>query len=158
MSADTRQASATARTSTRSEGADAVLRRAMPPLQRFWPGAASGFLSEASAVALLACSAWLIVFASEQPPVMFLGAAVVGVRAFALSRAAFRYTERLASHDAALRQLAVTRSDRGDGPVLAAAPAVAAVLARARPGRMRGGWSEPGRLAPRRSDERRLPQ
>ncbi len=111
MSADTRQASATARTSTRSEGADAVLRRAMPPLRRFWPGAASGFLSEASAVALLACSAWLIVFASEQPPVMFLGAAVVGVRAFALSRAAFRYTERLASHDAALRQLAVTRSD-----------------------------------------------
>lgn len=88
-----------------------VLRRAMPSLRRFWPGAASGFLSEASAVALLACSAWLIVRASEQPPVMYLSAAVVGVRAFALSRAAFRYTERLASHDAALRQLAVTRTD-----------------------------------------------
>lgn len=42
---------------------------------------------------------------------MYLSAAVVGVRAFALSRAAFRYTERLASHDAALRQLAVTRTD-----------------------------------------------
>ncbi|WP_447950177.1 thiol reductant ABC exporter subunit CydC [Microbacterium aurum] len=89
----------------------AILRRAMPPWRRFWPGAASGFLSEASAVALLACSAWLIVFASEQPPVLFLGTAVVGVRAFALSRAAFRYTERLASHDAALRQLATTRTD-----------------------------------------------
>ncbi|MFT4051326.1 MAG: thiol reductant ABC exporter subunit CydC [Microbacterium sp.] len=88
-----------------------VLRRAMPPLRRFWPGAAAGFLSEASAVALLACSAWLIVRASEQPAVMYLSAAVVGVRAFALARAAFRYTERLASHDAALRQLAVTRSD-----------------------------------------------
>lgn len=88
-----------------------VLRRAMPSLRRFWPGAAAGFLSEASAVALLACSAWLIVRASEQPPVMYLSAAVVGVRAFALSRAAFRYTERLASHDAALRQLAVTRTD-----------------------------------------------
>lgn len=88
-----------------------ILRRAMPPLRRFWPGAASGFLSEASAVALLACSAWLIVFASEQPPVLFLGAAVVGVRAFALSRATFRYTERLASHDATLRQLATTRTD-----------------------------------------------
>ena len=88
-----------------------ILRRAMPPWRRFWPGAASGFLTEASAVALLACSAWLIVYASEQPPVMFLGAAVVGVRAFALSRAAFRYTERLASHDAALRQLAQTRTD-----------------------------------------------
>lgn len=88
-----------------------VLRRAMPSLRRFWPGAASGFLSEASAVALLACSAWLIVRASEQPAVMYLSAAVVGVRAFALSRAAFRYSERLASHDAALRQLAVTRTD-----------------------------------------------
>lgn len=88
-----------------------ILRLAMPPLRRFWAGAASGFLSEASAVALLACSAWLIVRASEQPAVMYLSAAVVGVRAFALSRAAFRYTERLASHDAALRQLAVTRTD-----------------------------------------------
>ncbi len=91
--------------------ANDILRRAMPPWRRFWPGAASGFLSEASAVALLACSAWLIVRASEQPAVMYLSAAVVGVRAFALSRAAFRYTERLASHDAALRQLAVTRTD-----------------------------------------------
>ncbi|WP_431803095.1 thiol reductant ABC exporter subunit CydC [Microbacterium sp. bgisy203] len=91
--------------------ANDILRRAMPSLRRFWPGAASGFLSEASAVALLACSAWLIVRASEQPAVMYLSVAVVGVRAFALSRATFRYTERLASHDAALRQLAVTRTD-----------------------------------------------
>lgn len=91
--------------------ANDILRRAMPPWRRFWPGAASGFLSEASAVALLACSAWLIVRASEQPAVMYLSAAVVGVRAFALSRAAFRYTERLTSHNAALRQLAVTRTD-----------------------------------------------
>ncbi|WP_292833992.1 thiol reductant ABC exporter subunit CydC [Microbacterium sp.] len=88
-----------------------VLRGAMPPARRFWPGAAAGFLSEASAVALLAVSAWLIVRASEQPAVMYISMAVVGVRAFALSRAAFRYVERLASHDAALRQLAATRSD-----------------------------------------------
>ncbi|MFT3797099.1 thiol reductant ABC exporter subunit CydC [Microbacterium sp.] len=88
-----------------------VLRGAMPPARRFWPGAASAFLSEASAVALLAVSAWLIVRAAERPLVMYITAAVVGVRAFALSRAAFRYTERLASHDAALRQLAVTRTD-----------------------------------------------
>lgn len=100
-----------AREKPTSTTARAILRRAMPPLRRFLPGAASGFLSEASAVALLACSAWLIVFASEQPPVLHLGAAVVGVRAFALSRAAFRYTERLASHDAALHQLAATRTD-----------------------------------------------
>ena len=87
-----------------------VLSGAMPPARRFWPGAASAFLSEASAVALLAVSAWLIVRASEQPLVMYITAAVVGVRLFALTRAAFRYTDRLASHDAALRQLASTRT------------------------------------------------
>ncbi|MFV0374483.1 MAG: thiol reductant ABC exporter subunit CydC, partial [Microbacterium sp.] len=88
-----------------------VLRAAMPPARRFWPAAASAFASEGSAVALLAVSAWLIVRASEQPPVMYLSAAVVGVRAFALSRASFRYTERLWGHDAALGQLAVARTD-----------------------------------------------
>lgn len=87
-----------------------VLRQALPPAKRFWPALASGFLSEASAVALLAVSAWLIVRASEQPPVLYLGAAVVGVRLFALSRAVFRYTERLASHDAVLRQLSTMRT------------------------------------------------
>ena len=87
-----------------------VLRGAIPPLRRFWPAIASGFLSEASAVALLAVSAWLIVRASEQPPVLYLSAAVVGVRLFALTRASFRYLERLTGHDAALRQLAATRS------------------------------------------------
>lgn len=88
-----------------------VLRGAVPPARRFWPAIASGFLSEASAVALLAVSAWLIVRASEQPPVLYLSMAVVGVRLFALSRASFRYLERLTGHDASLRQLAATRSD-----------------------------------------------
>lgn len=88
-----------------------VLRGAMPPTRRFWTALASGFLTEASAIALLACSAWLIVRASEQPAVMYITAAVVGVRAFAISRAVFRYLERLTSHDAALRQLASTRTD-----------------------------------------------
>ncbi|KRB38743.1 thiol reductant ABC exporter subunit CydC [Microbacterium sp. Root180] len=87
-----------------------VLRGALPPVRRFWPALASGFASEASAVALLAVSAWLIVRASEQPPVLYLSAAVVGVRFFALSRASFRYLERLTGHDAALRQLATTRA------------------------------------------------
>lgn len=88
-----------------------VLRGAMPPPRRFWRALATGFATEASAVALLACSAWLIVRASEQPAVMYVMAAVVGVRAFAISRAVFRYLERLTSHDAALRQLATTRTD-----------------------------------------------
>ncbi|KAF2414109.1 thiol reductant ABC exporter subunit CydC [Microbacterium sp. B35-04] len=89
----------------------AVLRGAMPPARRFGWALAAGFASEASAVALLAVSAWLIVRASEQPPVLYLSAAVVGVRFFAISRASFRYLERLTGHDAALRQLASTRAD-----------------------------------------------
>ncbi len=88
----------------------AVLRGALPPAKRLWPALAAGFASEASAVALLATSAWLIVRASEMPPVLYLSAAVVGVRFFALSRAVFRYLERLAGHDAALRQLATSRA------------------------------------------------
>ncbi|WP_426326047.1 thiol reductant ABC exporter subunit CydC [Microbacterium sp. E-13] len=83
----------------------------MPPARRFWWALAAGFAAEASAVALLAVSAWLIVRASEQPPVLYLSAAVVGVRFFAISRATFRYLERLTGHDAALRQLASTRAD-----------------------------------------------
>ncbi|HOA87038.1 MAG: thiol reductant ABC exporter subunit CydC [Microbacteriaceae bacterium] len=88
-----------------------VLRSAQPPARRFLPGALSGFASAASAVALLAVSAWLIVRAAEQPALMYLSIAVVGVRLFALTRAVFRYVERLAGHDAALRQLATTRAD-----------------------------------------------
>lgn len=88
-----------------------VLRGAMPPLRRFWPGAASAFISEASAVGLLATSAWLIVRSSEMVPVLYISVAVVGVRFFALTRSVFRYVDRLAGHDAALRQLATTRTD-----------------------------------------------
>ena len=95
---------------TNGTNAASILRGAMPPWRRFLPGALSGFASEASAVALLAVSSWLIVRASEQPLVMYISAAVVGVRLFALTRAVFRYTERVAGHDAALRQLAATRA------------------------------------------------
>lgn len=102
-------ATPTTATATASTTAS-VLGGALPPARRFWPAIASGFVSEASAVALLAVSAWLIVRASEQPPVLYLSMAVVGVRLFALTRASFRYLERLTGHDAALRQLAATRS------------------------------------------------
>ncbi|PTL74763.1 thiol reductant ABC exporter subunit CydC [Rathayibacter caricis DSM 15933] len=82
----------------------------MPPARRFLPGLSFGLLSSASVVALLACSAWLIVRAAEQPPILFLSMAVVGVRAFALARAFFRYLERLIGHDAAFRALAELRA------------------------------------------------
>lgn len=58
-----------------------------------------------AAVALLATSAYLISRASEQPPILYLMVAVVGVRAFALGRASARYLQRLITHDAVFRKL-----------------------------------------------------
>lgn len=59
-----------------------------------------GTLSTGFAVALTGVSAWLIVRASEQPPIMYLLVAIVGVRFFGLGRAVLRYCERLVGHDA----------------------------------------------------------
>ena len=70
---------------------------------RTWCGTALGALSLLAGVALTATSAWLISRASQHPPVLTLSVAVVGVRTFALSRAALRYAERLVTHDAAFR-------------------------------------------------------
>lgn len=63
----------------------------------------AGSLGLGSAVALTATSAWLIARASQMPAVLDLSVAVVAVRAFGISRAVFRYLERLASHEVALR-------------------------------------------------------
>ena len=96
---------------------DAVLRRAMPGARRRAPGILFGILADACVVALLGLSMWLIVRAAEQPPILHLTFAIVGVRAFAIGRAALRYAERLASHDAALAQLAALRADAFDALV-----------------------------------------
>lgn len=90
------------------------------PVRRVWRGMHAqraelslagliGFLASASAVALLGTSAWLISRAAEMPPVLTLSVAAVMVRAFALSRAAFRYGERIVGHDAAFRGLTSLR-------------------------------------------------
>lgn len=59
----------------------------------------TGALASMAAIALSALSGWLIVRASEQPPILFLLVAIVGVRFFGLARALLRYLERLVSHD-----------------------------------------------------------
>ena len=56
-------------------------------------------------VALLATSAWLISRAAQQPSVVALGLAIIGVRFFAVARALSRYCQRLVAHDTALRSL-----------------------------------------------------
>ncbi|GAA3281719.1 thiol reductant ABC exporter subunit CydC [Nesterenkonia halobia] len=92
-----------------TKGAAALLRTATPGWRRMAPGLCFGALSGLCAVLLLAASAYLITRAAEQPPILYLSLVVVGVRAFALARATFRYLERLSSHDAAFRVLAELR-------------------------------------------------
>jgi len=62
-----------------------------------------GALSTAFAIALTAVSGWLIVRASQEPAIMYLLVAIVGVRFFGIGRSVLRYTERLLTHDAVLR-------------------------------------------------------
>lgn len=68
-----------------------------------------GIAAALSAVALSSLSGWLIVRASEQPPIMYLLVAIVGVRFFGIGRAVFRYVERLTMHDAILASMSDLR-------------------------------------------------
>ncbi|MET0715402.1 MAG: thiol reductant ABC exporter subunit CydC, partial [Mycetocola sp.] len=95
----------------RSGDVRSILSTAQPRTAGWVWGVVFGVLAALSTVALMATSAYLITRASEQPPILYLSMAVVGVRAFALGRAFFRYLERLASHDAAFRQLETVRVD-----------------------------------------------
>ncbi|OFT24106.1 thiol reductant ABC exporter subunit CydC [Arthrobacter sp. HMSC08H08] len=67
-----------------------------------WGAAALGALSVLSGGALTAVSGWLIVYASQQPPIMYLMVAIVGVRFFGLLRSTLRYAERNMTHNAVL--------------------------------------------------------
>ncbi|GAA2747290.1 hypothetical protein GCM10009868_36150 [Terrabacter aerolatus] len=91
-------------------------RTAAPNRRVWWPSAGTlrggllGGIATASGMALTATSGWLIVRASERPVILTLLTAIVAVRAFGMARPAFRYWERLTSHDAALRLLAERRT------------------------------------------------
>ncbi len=69
-----------------------------------------GVLALGSALALAGLSAWLITRAWQMPPVLDLSVAVVAVRALGISRGIWRYCERLAGHDIALRGAATVRA------------------------------------------------
>ena len=66
-------------------------------------------LTVAAGVSLMGTSAWLLSQAALHPSIAVLSVAVVGVRAFGISRATLRYLERLASHDVTMRLLARLR-------------------------------------------------
>ncbi|GAA3526141.1 hypothetical protein AFL01nite_05310 [Aeromicrobium flavum] len=76
--------------------------RTYPRRARLAFGLATGVAAQLAAVGLLLASAWLIVRAAEQPPVLYLMVAIVSVRFFGISRSVLRYVERLATHDVAL--------------------------------------------------------
>jgi ATP-binding cassette subfamily C protein CydC len=65
----------------------------------------------AAAFALAAVSGWLITTAWTRPPVLDLTVAVVAVRALGVSRAAFRWLDRMLTHDVALRGVVSLRTN-----------------------------------------------
>lgn len=91
------------------------LRRAMALLEleprRVLLAVLAGVATLGSALLLAGLSAWLIVRAWEMPPVLDLTVAVVAVRALGISRGLFRYFERLATHETALRGTTSARAN-----------------------------------------------
>ncbi|WP_068165337.1 thiol reductant ABC exporter subunit CydC [Rhodococcus phenolicus] len=71
---------------------------------------AAGVATLGAALFLSGLSAWLIIRAWQMPPVLDLTVAVVAVRALGISRGLFRYCERLATHDVALRGTTAARA------------------------------------------------
>ena len=91
-----------------------LLRHLVEIAGKRWPhallAAILGTLTIGSNVSLMATSAYLISAAALQPSIADLNVAVVGVRFFGLSRAVFRYLERLASHNLTFHLLARWRT------------------------------------------------
>ncbi len=83
-----------------------LLAALLAPVQgKFAAAAIVGTLAAVFAVALSGLSGWLIIRASEQPPILYLLTAIVGVRFFGIGRAVLRYCERLLLHDAVFAAL-----------------------------------------------------
>ncbi|MFC5945710.1 thiol reductant ABC exporter subunit CydC [Micromonospora harpali] len=101
----------------------AVLRLARPYLGRLVGAGLLAAATEFAGLALMATATWLLMSAAGRPPLDRLTVAIVAVRALAISRGVFRYTERLAGHDAVLRMITDVRAG------VFAAPGVFAALA-----------------------------
>ncbi|MGA0565932.1 thiol reductant ABC exporter subunit CydC [Rathayibacter sp. KR2-224] len=80
------------------------LRAVLRPIRwRMTAAVLLGMLSSSFAIALTVLSGWLIVRASQEPAIMYLLVAIVGVRFFGIGRSVLRYAERLMTHDAVFR-------------------------------------------------------
>ncbi|PWR05202.1 thiol reductant ABC exporter subunit CydC [Micromonospora acroterricola] len=87
-----------------------VLRLARPYLRRLVGAGLLAAATEFAGLALMATATWLLMSAAGRPPLDRLTVAIVAVRALAISRGVFRYTERLAGHDAVLRMITDVRA------------------------------------------------
>jgi ATP-binding cassette subfamily C protein CydCD len=86
-----------------------LLRLARPLRSRLLLSVAAGAAATGCGVALLAVSGFLLARAAEHPGIVAISVAVVAVRGLSVGRGAFRYVERLTSHDVAFRVLADVR-------------------------------------------------
>jgi len=86
-----------------------LLAMARPLRGRLLGAAVAGAAATGCGAALLAVSGFLLARASQHPSILAISVAVVAVRALSIGRGAFRYLERLASHDVAFRVLAQVR-------------------------------------------------
>ena len=87
-----------------------LLRLAKPPVTRLALAVLLGATAVLTGVGLMTLAGYLISRCAEHPPVLSLTMAIVGVRAFGITRPLARYAERLVSHDLALRVLGRTRA------------------------------------------------
>ncbi|NES34991.1 thiol reductant ABC exporter subunit CydC [Micromonospora sp. PPF5-17] len=87
-----------------------VLRLARPYLGRLVGAGLLAAATEFAGLALMATATWLLMSAAGRPTLDRLTVAIVAVRALAVSRGVFRYTERLAGHDAVLRMITDVRA------------------------------------------------
>ncbi|MGW3601437.1 thiol reductant ABC exporter subunit CydC [Micromonospora sp. NPDC005161] len=94
----------------RSTAERTVLRLARPYLGRLVGAGLLAAATEFAGLALMATATWLLMSAAGRPPLDRLTVAIVAVRALAISRGVFRYTERLAGHDAVLRMITDVRA------------------------------------------------
>ncbi|SCF37172.1 ATP-binding cassette, subfamily C, CydC [Micromonospora viridifaciens] len=94
----------------RARAERAVLRLARPYLSRLLGAGLLAAATEFAGLALMATATWLLMTAAGRPTLDRLTVAIVAVRALAVSRGVFRYTERLAGHDAVLRMITDVRA------------------------------------------------
>jgi thiol reductant ABC exporter CydC subunit len=87
----------------------AIQRLAPVPRVRAAAAVLLGALTLCCGIGLMATAGYLIARAAQQPAILSLTVAIVGVRFFGLTRPLARYAERLATHDVALRVLARVR-------------------------------------------------